>query len=719
MIQQNTNPKAQKIIRWRETLSTMNDDHFFEIMRVYLGEIHTPFNKDNLIEQLSSIFRKEENKSTIIAFLSDFDIKIISAINFIKNCTQEKLIEFFKSEYLISDIYSELINLTERLIIYSYKDSETNQNFLSLNPILEDSLLKVINIKCLLPEPEFSERNFNAQFSISPNFISAFYSYILENPGMCKNNSEIKKKDSEQLCKIFGENSECTKILLNSFINLGLINLGEKEITINSKRFSLFAFLSEKEQYAFIATASVIHLGRQSLQSQAQLFLNTLASIPKSGLSLQNVFRIAFLIKYQKDRITDSPAQSRFSKMLEAHRTQGTENSSNLSDELIENILRNAIELGLLQQIGKDEKGNPIVIPNEIFTIAKSFDSEKTNQKGILNINAGTSIAILPGLSLRELLPITTFLNIVSFNTVCEFEITKKSIYRAFDNGLSETEIIELLSKYNAYNIPQSLEMNIKEWQTSYSSAIIYKGYILKVDEKTQRIIENNPKIAPFISQKLSEGIFLLNIPLEEDPNEFIKKSGIELLSAIKMPKNTSDSMNFPILNSGKSFILQNQNFNEENSKNCQSNINQNSNIQNQKDAQQIKAEFTSYLETLNLSKQQKECLSARIEKNIILTKEQIKPETVRLEILEADGMNFNGKVHLIENAINHSDMLEILIPSEENPSKMKKFFGKPIFIARQTNDSILKMKLDNSEETKLFSVSRINHAKIIKTSMF
>ena len=51
--------KVERVIRWRESLSTMNDEQFFDIIRTYLGEIHTPYNKDKLIESLSEIFRKE------------------------------------------------------------------------------------------------------------------------------------------------------------------------------------------------------------------------------------------------------------------------------------------------------------------------------------------------------------------------------------------------------------------------------------------------------------------------------------------------------------------------------------------------------------------------------------------------------------------------------------------------------------------------------------
>lgn len=700
------NPKTQRIIRWRETLSTMEDERFFEIMRIYLGEIHTPFNKDKLIEQLSSIFRKEENKNTIISYLSEFDKKIITAISFIDKCTQQKLIDFFKSEYFLSDIYSELINLNERLIIYSYKDSDTGETFIALNPILEDHLSCAADLRLLFPAPSFIQKNFNPHFSISPSFIAAFYSYILENPGMCKNNTEIKKRDAERLSEIFTGHYDCVQLLLASFFNLGLIKFGEKDIFADTKKFEKFAQLEEIKQYAYIAAASVTRLSRQSLQSQAQLLLNTIASIPETGLSLDSVFRTAFLIKYKKNNIADSPAQSRFSRLLESYKIQPAEN---LSEEIIYDIIKNAVSLGLLQEAGKDESENPIVMPGEIFKEKQNPSAEK---KGILNINAGTSIAILPGLSLEELLPLATFLNIVSFNTVCEFEISKKSIYRALDRGISEHKIIEHLSKYNAYRIPQSLLMNIEEWKNSYSSAILFKGYILKVDEKNQRIIENNPKISSFINAKLAEGIYLLNIPLNEEPSDFIAQSGLEILSAVKTSSQKTESLAFPVISEGKNLIsLESQN----NPAKTESK----ENLANTKTAEEIKSAFLAYIDTVELTKQQKECLANRIKKNIILTKEQLKPETVRLEILEADGMNFSGKIHLIENAINHSDMLEITVPAENNSGKMEKFFGKPLLVIRQTNDSMLKMQLDNSEETKIFSVSRINHAKIIKTSVF
>ena len=73
-------PKVQRIIDWRESIAVLPDNHFFEIIRMYLGEIKTPFNKQKLIEELGAFIRREENRRTLISLLSETDLRIISAV---------------------------------------------------------------------------------------------------------------------------------------------------------------------------------------------------------------------------------------------------------------------------------------------------------------------------------------------------------------------------------------------------------------------------------------------------------------------------------------------------------------------------------------------------------------------------------------------------------------------------------------------------------------
>ena len=708
MQQTENDQKIKRIIRWRETMATLNDERFFEIMRVYIGEIHTPYNKDKLIEQLSSILRKEQNRERILSYLNDFDIEMLTVIHSVEKVTKEKLTEFFSNEYPLSEIYSELLNLAERLLVYTYKD-ETETAYIELNPLLEDLITPYLDIEKLLPEPVYSERNFNIQKPLSTSVIAGFISYIYENPEMSKNNTDLKKKDLERLSEIFPDTAEYLPLLLKGLINLKLVKQTEKALCVDESRLEIFAKNSELEQYAFLSVAAAARLGREGLRTQTQLLLDVAASLPEQGLSRSSILRMAFLISSKKADSEAAPVQGRFSRILEAHMNRSS--PSEYSGQLVDQIIDNAASFGIFVQSGKTENGEPVFVPGQPITKkdAPLSDELKTTA---LNVNAGTSIAIMPGLPLSNLLPLIQFMNIKSCNIVSEYEITRKSISRAFDRGSFKDQILKRISSYTPYKIPQSLEMIIDEWQNSYSSAAIYKGYVLKVDEKTERVIENNPRITPFINMKLAPGIFLLNIPLEQDADEFIKSSGLDFMGRVKTAVQEKENINYPILGKGKKLF----------SKSTEENPAFKKLKEFRQKEEGFKNSLLKKLEGLELTKQQLEGLTNRINRRVILTEEQLNPETVRVEILEADGINFTGKIRLLESAIQNGDSIEFSIPNEKDSSRIEKILGLPLMLAKQTGDSLVKLAINNGDdscEIRFYSVSRATHIKIIRTSLF
>ena len=120
------------ISHWQEAFASLPDKQFFNTMRLYLGEIKTPYNKQRLTEQLASFIRKEEILTSILTLLDTFDVKVLTAISLIPNATQETLVNFFHTEYSITEIYAEIINLIERLVIYKEK-SDTGKEFIKIN----------------------------------------------------------------------------------------------------------------------------------------------------------------------------------------------------------------------------------------------------------------------------------------------------------------------------------------------------------------------------------------------------------------------------------------------------------------------------------------------------------------------------------------------------------------------------------------------------------
>lgn len=691
--------KVERIIRWRESLATMPDERFFELIRIYLGEIHTPFNKDKLIEQLSAIFRKEQTKQTISAFLSEFDRKILSAVSILPEATQEKISGFFSSDYPVSEIYSGLQNLAERLLIYSYKDSTDQTVLLGLNPLLEETIYPLIGITHLFPRPESIAANSDITFALSPLFIASFISYLEAYPQLCRNDLSIRKKDAGRLEELFPGREKCLGLLLKAFVNLGMFHIGEEGLVSDKKYLEKFVALSELRQYAYLAVASVIRFGRENLRAQAQLLIDIAASVPETGFSRASLVKAAFLL----NNSGEYPAIGTFSRLIEA-RTKSFSVGKHALSGAADAIIDSAVEFGIFEPGRKDENGTTLFIPNA--AILRGETASEAAKCGLLNINAGTSITVMPGLSLAELLPVISFMDIARCSTVTEFEITRKSVSRAFDKNCTPEEIYRMLSLYSAYEIPQNLKINIDDWYASYSSALLYKGYVLSVSEKTARIVENNPKIMQYIQKKLSDRIYLLNIPLDESPERFIRRSGLEFMGTVRSAKAEETALSFPPLRDGTNFLSEKPS--EKTEKSAQ-----------MPDAEEIKRNFYQKLDSLKLTEQQRDCLSSRIERNIIITEEQLRADTVRLEFLEMDGMNYAGKLHLIEKAIDSGNMIEITISADTDSSRFLTYVGKPLSLSKHTNDAMVRMQLEPDKEVRFFSVSRANKVRMIKTSVF
>ena len=68
----------------------------------------------------------------------------------------------------------------------------------------------------------------------------------------------------------------------------------------------------------------------------------------------------------------------------------------------------------------------------------------------------------MPGLSLKELLDFSKFLCIKKIDVIAEFEITKLSVSKSFDDSKTPDDIFNLLEKYSYHKVPENLKFNIE-----------------------------------------------------------------------------------------------------------------------------------------------------------------------------------------------------------------------------------------------------------------
>ena len=694
-----------EISRWQEAISSLPDKQFFNTMRLYLGEIRTPYNKQRLTQQLAAFIKKEENLSSLLTLLDSFDITVLTAISLIPNATQETLVDFFHTEYSITEIYAEIINLIERLLIYKEK-SDTGKEFIKLNPLIRENLLPYLDTKLIFPDYTAAIFSNEDIFSISPNLVTAFITYIRIRGISCKADGTIKKNDQNRLSEIFPGKENFIQLLMNAFVNLSLVYESEdgKGYKIELSRIRKFAELSEIQQYALLCAAAVSRFSKDGLKKEAQLLIDCLTSVPDAGFSRDSILRLAFLVGTYTEDGSAIAHKSRFSRMLEAARQEaGAEPEQNA--ELLDRMIDCAVEFGLLRKLGKTEDGIDLYKSAEELLNTRQTELSLDPQQApkVLNIDSTFTVTLMPGLKLKELIPLTDFMLVKKCGVVTEFEITRQSVSEGFDNDINPEIIFERIEKYTYYQIPQNLKINITDWYNSYSSAKLYYGYVLKVAESNITFVEKNPNIQKYIKEKLTDGIYLLNIPAGTDISEFINESSLEFLGNVKTSLTKSEFSTFPLLRSGhKPAILESRKATGAK----QTSI---------ADADKIIKSLKASLKKLEMDSHVKESLEHRISSRLILSENQLKTAAVRTEILEADGMDFAGKVHLIEAAVKDEDLMELQMPSANGDGSFFTIVGHPLGISKQPGEAVMRFQLEPTKDIQNLLVSRITHLRRLR----
>lgn len=529
---------AKRVMLWRESFLFLEENHFFEIMKMYLGEIKTPYNKQKLIANLEGFLHKKENLVAIKSFLSDDELEIISAVVFIPDVTEEKLSSFFKNTFKYSFLYEKLLNLEERLILFKTKNENSSQGdsfVIKFNPLLEDTLFDLININRLLPQIEFTKTEKPAA-RITPELISCFISYILENPNIAKQDGTLKKHSLQNIPVLFGDEKEKIEILYKAFLNLGILKETGHGAEVDWSKFSDFLNLSFAEQTVYITISSCSHLSRESLRLHSQIFVDTVKNLSDRVFTLDLFLRTGFLVSAASfDSSSESSFKtSRFAKIIQEGRLRLSEHNSDAvtvsTSGALERMFEAAVSLGIIYISGTTKDGSKdseTVYSVSDFLAAPEQCSE--NLSGMLRIDSSLVVSLMPGFALRDIVPLSKFMSLKKYDKVSEFLISRQSIMRGFDIGLSAKEILQILTERTLYEIPETLKVQIEEWNSSYSSASFYKGFVLKVDGKAALAAQHNSVLSPHIHTVIAPGIFLLDVNDDAEAVSLIKKADLIL----------------------------------------------------------------------------------------------------------------------------------------------------------------------------------------------
>ena len=122
---------------WKKYILSLPEQVFFDIVRNYLGDVRTPFNKHDLVNKLTVFLTKDTTVEKVISLIDRADAEILTAISVLESPTVKELYRVFENKKNFYDFYLNLLNLEERMIIY--RDEKGGEGFVSIS-ILTSSI---------------------------------------------------------------------------------------------------------------------------------------------------------------------------------------------------------------------------------------------------------------------------------------------------------------------------------------------------------------------------------------------------------------------------------------------------------------------------------------------------------------------------------------------------------------------------------------------------
>jgi hypothetical protein len=667
---------------WKSALMTLPDSSFFELLRSIFGNIKTPFNKQRLLADLETLFSKAKIQKTIASYIDEGDARIIAAAAVLGEPAPGELESFFAGELSYAALHDILLNLEERFILYRFR--EEGQSRLALNPALEPVLAPLAADTALLfPSiPAGTVETPAARPVADDRFIGGILSFVAEESRFFKIEGGLRKKTMDAGGRIFpGFDLES---LAGGLRLLGLLRPEGESLVPDERRLAAFAELSPRERMEYWAAG-------------AYCFLHEEGGAGAAGPHLLRgrIHSLAALIHRLVDqagpgRWYPPGTLRRFANILErenrAARQEGAGGA--LVFERLAGVLEN---MGLLVSpapgywaAGPLAGGSP---GSETAGSAADGSATDGSTAGgpppVLAMDSPFSCLLYPGIAFAAMLKLASFLVIRETGVAARFELTRDSAVRGFDRGLDAAGMIALLEELAQKPADENLIWSLKEWEKRRVEVRLRRGIVLALSEERRYLAEAAP-VAALIRETLAPGVYLLSGSGTEDAAAALRKAGVDLISleagtarAGHVSETAPLAGNrglFPPLHSAASFpgVA----------------VSPAAGPAPESGGESLKARFRKALEKMPFSKEERDELSSRINRRLVLSESQLEEASVRYEKLEARLLDYVGKAAIAKQSIGSKSLVEVTwpqgsVPVTGIPEALEKAGGESILVLR------------------------------------
>lgn len=649
-------------------------------MRLYLGGIKTPFNKQRLVEKLTGFLSKPDTQTIIVNSLDSIDLTILSAVHILPMANKSTVFSFLTS---IPCVPARLVNLEERLLLY-----QTNEEYSTIpsvkvyriNPLLAQAVAPYLDSAALF-EPHRIGIPQSGATLCDDMVLIGLYTFFLKETAVLKTDGTFKQRIVKQLQTIFQEAAaehSGFELLSAGLQNLGLLLRNGAQLIPQQERWQAFCQYEPPDRKLYIAAAVCGHTRRETLRLRAQFFADFLGSLqPDACYSDETLLRFFdFLLKKQLfEAIREIPL---FPDM------QSTEAKLTIINYL--KVLK-------------------FFVPAEQYwQLNTAYTSRETAEQPIIAAPS-FEVTVLPYTGIGAILPVLSCMEPVSILTTARFSVTRAACTRCFAQGFTDKTLTDMLMSATGGTLPQNISVSITEWYLQSTAIGLYHGFVMVAAEEKRKLFKQNWQLQSMIARELTDGVYLMK-PIDlESIRSLLHTAGLDatFYHTAERPRYTTAAL---------APLKQHQSFLHDFMPNT-----------TKKQAFKREKEYRGYIkvlenlaDTLTLSRDEKQNIKEKIAKKLIITKEQLADAPLGTEVREVSALDFLGKVHLAETAITGQQLLELTI---DTATEQRVIIGMPISIEKAENDAILLLQETGTSAGEKISIARILRMRALQDSLF